>query len=134
MKFGVYTNDTRATSSEALPENYDAESASQIQTEQESQVRNDPVPVPEDTTPFLDDDTEHQFLARLQDLVERDYIPVGYGLLPEEWEGNAYSLFETLRVGRRSGKELRISLVDPVWMHRAILWVQGLYLLTQFLQ
>jgi hypothetical protein len=98
-------------------------------------VRHDPVPVPDDTTPFPDDDAEHQFLARLQDLVEREYIPVGYGLLPEEWEGNAYPLFETLLVGRRSGgRELNISLVEPVWMHRAILWVQGLYLLTQFLQ
>jgi hypothetical protein len=128
LTLGICTNDAHATVSEVLP----TESTGRIQTEQEAQVRNDHVPVPDNANPFPDRDAEARFIERLQELVKREYIPVGYGLLPEEWEGDTYPLFETLRVGRRGGKEISISLVEPMWMHRAILWVQGLYLLTQF--
>jgi hypothetical protein len=121
LTLGICTNNAHATVLEVLP----TESTGQIQTEQEAHIQHDPVPVPDNANPFPNCDTKAQFIKCLQDLVKREYIPVGYGLLPEEWEGDAYPLFETLWVSRRGGKEISISLVEPVWMHRAILWCKA---------
>jgi hypothetical protein len=78
---------------------------------------------------------ETEFFLALQKLVEEEVIPVGYGLYEDEWEDDGYPLFETLHVGkRRGGKSTVISLEDPIWQHRTVLWVQAVNLLSVYFQ
>jgi hypothetical protein len=78
---------------------------------------------------------ETEFFLALRELVDEEVIPVGYGLYEDEWEDDGYPLFETLDVGkRRGGKPTIISLEDPIWQHRAVLWVQAVNLLSMYCQ
>jgi hypothetical protein len=51
-------------------------------------------------------------------------------MLPEEWDESGYPVFETVKLGRRGGKELHIALPDEIWRPRAVVWCQALEVMT----
>jgi hypothetical protein len=59
-------------------------------------------------------------------------VPFGYGLYPEELENDTYPQIELVRAGKRAGKVIQISLSDPIWKDRAVLWCQALHVLLHF--
>lgn len=89
------------------------------------------VNVPETHTPFTDDDMENIFHQSLEEIREHGIVPVGYGIFPHEWEEEHYPTVESIRTGRRGGREIVVGLADDIWRPRATVWVQGLSVLTQ---
>jgi hypothetical protein len=111
----------------------DEEIMHKIDADQQSQVRHDGVDVPLHSSPFHDEHAESDFFLILGHAITNEVIPVGYGIHPEEWEDGAYPQLEQIRVGkRRSGKSINVSLDDPIWRSRALLWVQALNILARF--
>ncbi|KAH7919859.1 hypothetical protein BV22DRAFT_1022259, partial [Leucogyrophana mollusca] len=106
--------------------------AAQIEEDQQQHVRHDGVEVPENGNPFQSDNDEARFFSVLTRVVEEDITPEGYGLLPEERQEEDGSTVEILRLGRRGGKQIHISLAHPIWHQRAKLWCQALSVLTLF--
>ena len=80
----------------------------------------------------LENDEEKDFFEVLGQVVEQGIEPVGYGLHPDECEDGIYPQFEYIRVGKRAGKTIQVSLSSPVWRSRAVLWVQALRVLAHF--
>jgi hypothetical protein len=107
--------------------------ASQIEDDLHSQIRHEPIGVPDHRNVF-DDETEALFFSTLQEIVEANVMPAGYGLFPDEWEEDRYPLFETLKVGKRGSKSIVISLAAPIWRQRAVLWAQAVNLPTRFIE
>jgi predicted DNA-binding ribbon-helix-helix protein len=136
LKFGIYQDSVdNIGHCNGLGNDDPNNLAPQIQEELRSQIRHEAVRVPDHRNPFLDERLETEFFTALQELVEEEVIPVGYGLHKDEWEGDAYPTFETLHVGkRRGGKSTVISLEDPIWQCRTVLWVQGVHLLSMYLE
>jgi hypothetical protein len=108
------------------------ELAYQLAEDQKSQVRHDAINPPDHRNPFPDSHAEREFFAALRQIIEGDIIPTGYGLFSDEWEDGEYPVVETIKVGRRAGKTVDISLAEPIWQHCTVLWVQSLDLLTRF--
>lgn len=98
----------------------------------ESNIRHPPVKVARALSPFQAAADEVQFRELLQAAQEEEYLPVGYGIAPEEWAGDVYPERETLRIGTR-GISLTVDLPPEVWYPRALMWAQGLDLLTRML-
>jgi len=96
-------------------------------------VHHEAVGVPPHGNPFGDDEMQGQFFAVLAEVIEKRITPTHCRLLPDEWEGEEYPVFETVHAGRRGSNELHISLGEPIWFHRAKLWCQGLLVLTTLL-
>lgn len=119
---------------DAAPEDSTDRLASQVEDELRSQIRHEPIGVPDHRNPFPDDATEALFFSTLREIVEADVVPAGYGLFPDEWEEDRYPLFETLKVGKWGGKSIVISLAAPIWRRRAVLWAQAVNLLTRFIE
>jgi hypothetical protein len=110
----------------------DLDKIQHLKAEQQTQIKHAAIEVPSHGNNFLDNDTEFTFFATLENIVNDDIIPAGYGLLPGEWDGGMYPVFETLQARKRNGKEMRISLEEPIWYRRAILWGQAINLLYHF--
>jgi hypothetical protein len=86
------------------------------------------IPVPKLINPFHNQqEVEDIFVAALQEVEEAGIIPSGYGLLPEEWDDEAYPNYEMLKSGR-CRKDLRVSLPDFIWRQRAEVWAQALHI------
>ncbi|KAF8957599.1 hypothetical protein BDZ97DRAFT_1952649, partial [Flammula alnicola] len=109
------------------------ELAQQIAENQTSQVRHEGVPVVQGHNPFNNDETETAFFKVLQEVIEKDIVPIGYGILPEEWVDGGYPTAETMQIGSRGRKEIQILLDEKIWQARARLWVQGLNVLQHFM-
>ena len=103
--------------------------AVQVENDQQSQVRHNPIGVPAHTNPFHDINSENLFWQVICDVVEQDIMPQGVGLLSNEWDDGTYPSFEVLQVGNRGTKNIHFSLEDAVWFHRAKLWGQALTVL-----
>jgi hypothetical protein len=104
----------------------------QIRSDQEKHVRHEAVNVPDHRNPFQDEDAETEFHKVLAKVIEHGIEPAGYGLHSDEWEEDSYPVLEFIRAGNRGGKEIQVSLEDPIWKDRARLWVQGLNVLAHF--
>ena len=63
-------------------------------------------------------------------MVGKDVIPAGYGILPDEYEGDYPDTEELTLSGQR--KSITVSLAEPIWKARAICWVQALSVLSHF--
>ncbi|KAJ7487940.1 hypothetical protein FB451DRAFT_1025194 [Mycena latifolia] len=101
--------------------------------DQVAQIRHEAIDVPDHRNPFSDDSaTESLFFGVLSEVVRQDVTPVGYGLLPEEWDEDGYPDVEILRAGKQMKTKIRVSLAHPIWRQRAKLWVQGLNVLSHF--
>ena len=62
--------------------------------------------------------------------MHQETVPVGYGVLPEEWDEDGYPDVEILSAGKKT--QINVSLAHPIWLQRAKLWVQGLNVLGHF--
>jgi hypothetical protein len=125
--------DTDADSDSNLASGVDAqeELVRGISHDQQRHIRHKGVKVPRHCNPFTDGEEEGQFFQVLAEVIGLEIEPKGYGLHPEEWEGANYPIWEFIKVGKQR-KEMKLSLEDPLWRCRAILWVQGLNVLAHF--
>ncbi|KAJ6528483.1 hypothetical protein B0H19DRAFT_968981, partial [Mycena capillaripes] len=102
-----------------------------IADDQAADVRHAAVEVPAHCSPFSSE-MEAVFVEALQAFKDQEVLPEGYGLIPEELDGADYPARETINLGR-GGKKTSIVLPLDLWWPRALLWAQGLELLTRFL-
>jgi len=130
MKFGVYQDNQHFPVDLAEIQML----ASGIAETQRSQVRHEPISSPDHRNPFIDRDAEGEYWRALGQVVDDSVIPAGYGLFADEWEDGVYPVIEKIKVGWRAGKIWEISLAEPIWQHRSVLWAQGLNLLTRVVQ
>ncbi|KAJ6455394.1 hypothetical protein C8R45DRAFT_1188039, partial [Mycena sanguinolenta] len=103
----------------------------QIEEAHAENFHHEPVSVPKHANPFPDDETMQLFHETLAAADGMDFIPPGYGLLPEEWEDGVYPSYEILKSGRRGSKQLRVALPDAIWRPRAERWGRGLAILNE---
>jgi hypothetical protein len=103
-----------------------------INSDQWRHVRHEGIDVPHHYNPFGGEGKDLQFFEVLAKVVEQEVHPNGYGLHPNEWEEESYPVLEWVRAGKRGNKEIQVSLENTIWMRRAVLWVQGLAVLSQF--
>ncbi|KAG1792109.1 hypothetical protein EV424DRAFT_1336749, partial [Suillus variegatus] len=105
-----------------------------INDQQRQHIHHEAIRVPSHNSAFgTDEKTQNQFFAVLAEVVAKRITPAHCRLTPDEWEGDQYPAFETIRAGRRGVKELQVSLAEPIWFHQAKLWCQALLVLTMFL-
>jgi hypothetical protein len=90
-----------------------------------SQVRHEPVAVPQHRCSFTSEEELTTFFQTLEALEDQKHIPQLYGLLPGETDAGEYGSVEILRSGRRGGKELTVSLPVDVWRPRAETWARA---------
>ncbi|KAJ7734734.1 hypothetical protein DFH07DRAFT_754295, partial [Mycena maculata] len=102
-----------------------------IADDQADDVGHAAIEVPTHTSPFSPE-IEYVFFNALEDLKTQAVIPDGYGLAPEELNGAPYPSRESIHLGR-GGKKISIILPLEVWWPRAVLWAQGLDLMTRIL-
>ncbi|KAH7903565.1 hypothetical protein BJ138DRAFT_1020415, partial [Hygrophoropsis aurantiaca] len=107
-----------------------ADLPSLIADDQAPQFLHDGVSVPKHASPFPESELEDAFWLALREVQELDYIPAGYGMIEEEWDGEGYPEIEVIRSGRRGRKEMTIALPDCTWRPRAVRWCQALEVLT----
>ncbi|KAH6881218.1 hypothetical protein BKA70DRAFT_1125956 [Coprinopsis sp. MPI-PUGE-AT-0042] len=90
-------------------------------------IRHEPIHAPESNSPFNSDVEFSAFKTLLFTMKEEGRVPIGYGLLPDEWDafGSQYQPYHDIPT-RNRGQELRIDLPHEVWHPRAVLWAQGL--------
>ncbi|KAG1781732.1 hypothetical protein EV702DRAFT_962584 [Suillus placidus] len=105
---------------------------SQIEEDQEQNVRHAAVEVPGKKSPFVTQEDENLFFSKVEQIVVEGIIPEGYGLLPGEQDDEDAAMIEVLQFGRRGTKSIVVSLSDSVWEARATLWCQGLSALSLF--
>ncbi|KAK6992797.1 hypothetical protein R3P38DRAFT_2568726 [Favolaschia claudopus] len=95
-------------------------------------IRHPAIKVARHANPFRQPSTEQAFLTALQDIVHRGIVPEGYGVLQKEWEDGSYPAWEAINPGTR-GKEIIVALPHEVWLPRAVLFVQGLDVMSRCL-
>ncbi|KAH7903832.1 hypothetical protein BJ138DRAFT_1019989 [Hygrophoropsis aurantiaca] len=91
----------------------------------------DPVSVPKHANPFQDEQYHQAFITALNTVVQRNMVPLGYGILQDEWDDDSYPSMEVIRSGRKRGKELRVGLPVTKWLPRAVRWCQALDILNR---
>ena len=106
--------------------------AGYVADQQQQHVHHEAVRVPSHRNPFGDVEKEVQFFNVLHRVITEDVTPDHVGLTPEEWGSDHYPAYETIRLGHRGSKELRVSLAEPIWYYRARLWCQALMSLSFF--
>ncbi|KAG9094715.1 hypothetical protein FS749_011971 [Ceratobasidium sp. UAMH 11750] len=103
----------------------------QLRLEQDKHVRHPPVPVPSQLSPFTSTETEILFQQAVQEADTESFVPVGYGLWEDEWEGDRYPAEQYIGNTRRNNPALYIPLPFHVWYPRAVRWGVGLHLMSQ---
>ncbi|KAJ7759836.1 hypothetical protein B0H14DRAFT_3096449 [Mycena olivaceomarginata] len=98
-----------------------------IAGDQADDVRHAAIKVPDHRSPFSAA-MQTLFFDSLKALQDEGAVPEGYGLTPEELDGNAYPTCESIHLGR-GGKKISIILPVDIWWRRAVLWAQGLELI-----
>lgn len=107
--------------------------AEDVRQQQQSHANEHLVHVPMHRSPFGSMEDEAMFFEMFRDLVDREIIPDGFGITPEELEQGHYPTVETIRLGRRRSTELQVSLADDIWYERACLWCQAVVCLMYFM-
>lgn len=97
-----------------------------IAADQTPDVRHDPVDVPAHDSPF-GPELEAIFFEALEAIKAENIIPDGFDL-----DLNTYPARESIHLGR-GGKRISVILPLDVWWPRALLWAQGLDLMTRML-
>lgn len=101
-----------------------------IAADQQSHIRHDPVDVPKHTAPFASEATENIFYSALKDVTAAGMVPQDLGVHESEWDGGGYPIFEAIKSGQR-GKLLNMALPFEIWWPKAVVWAQGLDLMTR---
>ena len=107
----------------AVPQNLE----NMISTDQQHQIRHEPVKVPDHSPPFAVPEAAEIFLDALEEINAAEIIPDGLGVAEGEWDVNGYPESEEIKVGR---KTVEIQLPFSVWWPRAVRWACTLELLV----
>lgn len=99
---------------------------------QEIRLKHKAVPVPKHRNP-MNPQQFWVFEYALGELKGRNFVPPGYGLTPDEWEGGEYPTIETIKVGWKRQNNLYVPLSDEIWRPRAEQWARGLYIINSIL-
>ena len=99
-----------------------------------NEFNHEAVDVPEGHSPFGTEEIKDDFIAALEMAREMDAVPYGYGLHPEEQGEEGYPTLEIIRSAKRGRREVEVGLPDHIWRPRAILWAQGLDVMTRILE
>ena len=102
-----------------------------VAQDQQHHVRHPPIPVPESSSPFTEENVE-LFLQALHEVRQLEIVPQGLGVSPAEWPDGLYGNLETINFGR-GGRQEDIELPFAVWWRRAVEWAQALELMTAIL-
>ncbi|KAJ7844242.1 hypothetical protein B0H14DRAFT_2358742, partial [Mycena olivaceomarginata] len=70
------------------------------------------------------------FSGAFRDVHAAGIIPKRLGVAEAEWGNDGYSETETIKVGRR---DVEIVLPVAIWYPRAVMWAQGLEIMSKFL-
>jgi hypothetical protein len=112
----------------------DINDANDAIAEAENNVYAELVSVPGHNDPFASEDEMQLFARTLHRHQTQGYIPAGYGMLQDEWEGGVYPAIQMIPSGRRGSKQLRIGLPHNRWRSRSELWVQALDIMIRLVQ
>lgn len=134
------TSDSSESESDSTFDSDDSDSSSasehdlddHLAADQERHIRHAPIPVPSSKSPFTNTALEQVFWSSLNEVLEKDIVPGGYGLTEAEWEDGMYSDHECISLGR-SGRKVSVALPPQIWWRRAVRWAQGLEILTHVL-
>jgi hypothetical protein len=104
-----------------------------IAKDQAKNIRHPAVKVARHKNPFESLAHQEQFFQALDEVRNAYLVPEGYGVLEWEWEDETYPLLETINPGAR-GKDIIVELPKAIWLPRAILFAQGLDVMSRFTQ
>jgi len=90
-----------------------------ISTDQQHQIRHEPVKVPDHMPPFATPEAAKIFLDALEEIDTAEIIPDGLGVAEGEWDTNGYPESEEIKVG---WKTVEIQLPFSIWWPRAVCW------------
>lgn len=102
-----------------------------IADDQRSNLRHEPVDVPDHHDPFTSEIQRQAFHLALSTCRAQARLPAGYGLFNEELDVSSYPSYEIIHTGRRGTKRLQVALPILQWRPRAELWGQALDILTR---
>ncbi|KAJ7025144.1 hypothetical protein C8F04DRAFT_968143, partial [Mycena alexandri] len=97
-----------------------------IAADQTRDIRHEAIDVPTHGSPFTSEQAE-VFFEALNAVKEQGIIPAGF-----ELDVDGYPVRESIHLGR-GGKRVSVILPLEVWWPRALLWAQGLDLMTRML-
>jgi hypothetical protein len=97
---------------------------------QQAHIRHAAIDVPPNKCPFHSQETEKIFQSALKDVQDVGIVPGGMGVTEAEWTDGGYGEIEPIPFGR-GGRSLDVVLPFIVWWPRAVLWAQGLELMTR---
>ncbi|VDB84695.1 unnamed protein product [Peniophora sp. CBMAI 1063] len=122
-----------------------AEVARHIGSDQQANIRHDPIDVPDKRCPFASIEEETVFWEELSAREERGEIPGDMMVTQAEWlqraleeeldeddEDAVYPTMENIRVGR-ARKEYKIMLPLEIWFPRALKWARAVTLMNEIL-
>jgi hypothetical protein len=101
-----------------------------IAEDQAKNIRHPAVKVARHANPFEFQTDEDRFFAALDEVRMHRLIPQDYGVLECEWEDETYPVMETINPGTR-GKQIIVELPKAIWLPHAVLFVQGLDVMTR---
>jgi hypothetical protein len=104
----------------------------QIARDQAHNIRHKPVKVARHQNPFVTPEAETEFWEILAVVIKDSAAPDGFGVCIEEWE-SGYPEIEIIKTGAR-GKELEVVLPEAIWLPRAVLWAQGLDVMSRLVE
>ncbi|KAF8124443.1 hypothetical protein EV363DRAFT_1178023, partial [Boletus edulis] len=93
-------------------------------------VRNAAVGVPPAANPFQSIEAYQAFTLAFQQAQHQGDIPTGYGVAQEEWADGLCPERQAITVGR-SKRVYEMGMPFVVWWPRAVLWAQGLDVMTR---
>lgn len=97
-----------------------------IAADQTRDIRHEAIDVPTHGSPFTAEQAE-VFFEALSAVKEQGIIPAGF-----ELDVDGYPVRESIHLGR-GGKRVSVILPFDIWWPRALLWAQGLDLMTRML-
>lgn len=100
----------------------------------QSNLHDQPVPVPDNSNPFPSPEVEAIFCRALDDVRSAGLKPDNIFFRASEWAIDTYETHEDISVGFRRTKSLVMHLPPEIWMPRALEWAQGLLVLHYLLE
>ncbi|KAG1889907.1 hypothetical protein F4604DRAFT_1568299 [Suillus subluteus] len=106
----------------------------EIIADMQSNIHDQPVPVPNNSNPFPSPEAEVIFCRALADVQSAGLKPDNVLFPASQWVIDTYETHEDISVGFRKTKSLTIHLPPEIWMPRALDWAQGLSVLHYLLE
>jgi hypothetical protein len=127
-------SDIDTTSAEDGADSADSESGNNDFNEVNHNIRHPAIESALCSRPLHTKQAEDMFYEALSQMTDQRIISRGFYAELDEWEDRVYPIFQEILIGRQGGKKLVVELPLSIWHPRAVLWVQGLHIMTQVLQ